>query len=161
MFFIKQILQINMIKYFRQTNKHNWQLILDDLQRKIMSIGKGDYQLELKKLKVKPSDNQRGYYYAVILPAINNHLTNQGDHYSSLEQLHLDIKAVVIEKFGLYDEVVNKLTGKTEKRPISISDEKGDRENVAKFISYVLQFASEFWGLYIPEPYYNKHNNLT
>ena len=140
---------------FKQENRKNWDSIASNLPRILRDEKylKGDWEVAPKKHKKAPSMNQRRYYWAVILPAISNYQTNEGNHYKVIQDLHDDIKSAVQDQFGLFDEIENKITGKIERRPISLSDKKGDRENVSKFIDAVLIWSAQELGLNIPNPY--------
>lgn len=150
--------------FFRVSNKHNWTAIRDNFTRKLneiireASFDKGkDFQIEIAPVKKTPSSNQRAYYFAVILPAINEHLKNEGSYYSDLTLLDADIRDAIKDEFGLYREVENKITRKTYKTIISLSNAKGDRGETRKYIEAVLTWAASFLGLEIPSPYDNKY----
>ena len=135
---------------FRISNKHNWTAIYN----KIIENQEEDFELEKRPLKKQPTSNQRAYYFAVILPAINEHLKNEGNYYPDLARLDADIRDAIKDEFGLYREEENKLTGKTYKTLISLSNAKGDRGETRKYIEAVLSWAASFYGLEIPSPYY-------
>lgn len=136
-----------MKSYFKPENRHNWKAILDNVKKKILEMG--ECELELRKIKKKPSDNQRGYYFSVILPVLLNHFGSEG----GIDKLHEDIKSHIVDEFGLFTIETNSITGEEYKKPISLSDSKGDRENVRKFIEAVLLWASRDYGVIIPDPY--------
>ena len=58
----------------------------------------------------------------------------------------------MMEQFSLYEEKVNLFTGEVYKEPFSVSNDKGNKENTAKFITTVIDWAAEFYELIIPEP---------
>ena len=147
--------------FFRVSNKHNWTLIRDNFTRKLnevireASLDKGrDFQIEIAPVKKAPSSNQRAYYFAVILPAINEHLKNEGSYYSDLAKLDADIRDAIKDEFGLYREETNKITGTTYRTLISLSNAKGERGETKKYIEAVLTWAASFMGLEIPNPYF-------
>jgi hypothetical protein len=147
--------------FFRVSNKHNWTVIRDNFTKKLneiireASLAEGrDFQIELAPVKKAPTQNQRAFYFSVILPAINEHLRNEGSFYSDLARLDADIRDAIKDEFGLYREEENKLTGKTYKTLISLSNAKGDRGETRKYIEAVLCWAASFCGINIPNPYY-------
>jgi hypothetical protein len=141
-----------MKSYLRQSNRQNWENILDARKSFILSnekFLKGDWEDEIKPEKKKPTDNQRGYYYAVILPALLNHFGSEG----GIQKLHNDIKNQIADEFGLFTIETNSITGEQYKENISLSDSKGDRDSVRKFIDAVLLWAARDYGVVIPNPY--------
>ena len=147
--------------FFRVSNKQNWTVIRDNFTRKLneiireASLGEGkDFQIEIVPVKKPPSSNQRAYYFSVILPAINEHLRNEGNYYPDLETLDKHIRDAIKDEFGLYREEMNQITGKCFKTLISLSNAKGDRGETRKYIEAVLCWAASFYGINIPNPYY-------
>ena len=147
---------------FRQLNKTNWDTIRNravaTLDRIIERAKSGeikkDFKVGIDNLKEEPTDNQRAYYWAVVLPLINTRLLEDGNYYGDLSMLHEDIKEAIKDEFGLYIEVKNKITSKIEKRVISLSNKRGDKETTRKYIEAVIDWAGKFYGLDIPSPYF-------
>lgn len=137
-----------MKSYFKQNNRQNWNKIFEGLKENIRKFD-GDMEVEIKKAKKKPTDSQRGFYYAVILPALLNHFGSEG----GIQKLHNDIKNQIADEFGLFTIETNSITGEQYKEHISLSDSKGDRENVRKFIDAVLLWVARDYGVVIPNPY--------
>lgn len=143
---------------FKQPNRNNWQDIITNLNHQLHNHHtkqfKYDFQIEIKKVSKKPSDEQRGYYYGVVLPQIRAAAAEQGTHYKEYEDLDRDIREVMKESFSLYIEIDNKLTGFKETRPISLSNIKGDHEMTKKYIETVKYWAESYFNIEIPEPVY-------
>tara|TARA_R110000822_G_scaffold6177_1_gene26112 strand:- start:1775 stop:2209 length:435 start_codon:yes stop_codon:yes gene_type:complete len=135
--------------FFKQENRHNWKSIIRNFQ---LALGetKKDVEVEIKEMKKKPTQNQRAYYFGVVLVSIRNAAANQGMHYSSVEALDNDIRQIMKDEYSLYIEVQNQMTGKTETRAISLSEIKGDLVLVRKYIETVVFWAAEFFGVEIP-----------
>lgn len=104
------------------------------------------------KYKRPPTNDQRGYYRAVILPTIQKYFKREGN-FIELDQLDADIKGAISKEFGLIREVENKVTGKVEKRYISLSNGRGTKTEVRMYIEAVLCWAARDHGLDIPSPY--------
>lgn len=149
---------------FRFTNKQRWVTIRESFNEKLnkiiatASLTNGsdfeDFEVVIRKLKKQPTSNQRAYYFAVILPAINEGMKHQGSFYADLAKLDADIRDAIKDEFGLYREEENKLTGKTYKTVISLSNAKGDRGETKKYIEAVLCWAARDYGIEVPSPYF-------
>src|SRR5882757_4772564 len=100
---------------FKQQNRINWQTIINNLNYQLHNNHtkqlKYDFQVDIKKLSKKPSDEQRGYYYGIVLPHIRAAVAEQGMHYKDYEELDRDLREVMKGSFSLYIEIDNKLTG--------------------------------------------------
>jgi len=148
---------------FRQLNKDRWAEIrqhlnykLSDLMRQShYTIFDDDFEVEIRSLKKEPSDNQRAYYFGVVLPTIAKGL-KEGDYayYTDMKDLDNDIKLAVMDRFDLCTKREDKLSKKTVIEPISLSNIKGDKELIQKFIDAVILIAGEFYGIEIPAPNY-------
>lgn len=102
-------------------------------------------------MEKKPSNNQRGYYWDIVIPTIRRAAAEQGQHFKNDEELHSNLKQLMMENYSLYEEKVNLFTGKVYKEGFSVSNEKGNKANTAKFIDTVINWAAEFYGVQIPE----------
>jgi len=111
-----------------------------------------DEAKKILAIKQKPTDSQRGYYWKIVLPKIRQVAAEQGQHFKDETHLHADLKNLLMEEHSLYEEKVNLITGEIYKECFSISDEKGNKANTAKFIDTVINWAAEFYGIEIPEP---------
>lgn len=138
---------------FRQENRQQWDRITDNLNRQVFAAKKevkGDFEVEIRPLKKKPSQNQRAYYFGVVLPVIRLAAANQEMHYKSVEALDQDIREIMKDEYSLYSEVKNNITGKTEIRSISLSNIKGNKDMVRKYIDSVILWAESFFLIQIP-----------
>lgn len=140
---------------FTQKNRNNWQSIVTTFNRKLhnelLKQRDYDFQVEIKKVKKNPTNEQRAYYFGVVLPIIRSAAAEQGNHYPNIDKLDDDIREVIKDEFSLFVEHHNKLTGKTETKPISLSNIKGDKEIVWKYIESVILWAERWYNIEIPE----------
>ena len=135
--------------FFKQENRHNWNIIFQNLKLFISETGK-DIEIEPKEIAKKPTQNQRAYYFGAILPLVRNAAANQGMHYSSVEALDNDIREIMRDEYSLYIESKNLITGKIENKAISLSNIKGDKELTKRYIETVVFWVGEFFGVEIP-----------
>lgn len=96
----------------------------------------------------QPSDDQRGYYWGVVLPTIQEHFKKEGNFIKE-QDLHEAIKEVVAKEEGLSVEKVNPITGEVYKKPITISN-AGNKKEVLLYIDAVIRFAAGY-GIEVPE----------
>lgn len=118
----------------------------------ILFVRKKTYLWErIKPFLDLPTSSQRGYYWGVVIPAIKKAAEQNGQFHESDQALHCDIKQALKDNCGIYAERVSKITGEVYREIISISDEKGNKEDTAKFINTVINWAADFYGIEIPE----------
>jgi hypothetical protein len=96
----------------------------------------------------QPSEDQRGYYWGVVLPAIQKHFKEQGNFINE-NDLHEAIKQIMALEEGLNVEKVNALTGEVYKKPITISS-AGNKKETSLYIDAVIRWAAGY-GIVIPE----------
>ena len=136
--------------FFRQSNKENLMEIRasvgKELTRRISESFFDDFKLMLVPASA-PSDNQRGYYWGVVLPTIQEHFKKEGNFIAE-QDLHEDIKNAIEDQEGLKTEKVNRITGEIYKARITISD-AGNKADAAKYIDAVIRFAAGY-GIDIP-----------
>ena len=138
---------------FKQENRQQWDRITDTLNKRVFAAKKevkGDFEIEIRPLKKKPSQNQRAYYFGVVLPTIRAAAANNEMHYKSVDELDQDIREIMKDEYSLYTEVKNNITGKTEIRAISLSNIKGNKDVVRKYIDSVILWAEGFFLIEIP-----------
>jgi len=139
------------IFFFRQSNKENLMEIRasvgKELTRRINEPFFDDFKLMLVPASA-PSDNQRGYYWGVVLPTIQEHFKKEGNFIPE-QDLHEDIKDAIEDQEGLKTEKVNRITGEIYKARITISD-AGNKANAAKYIDAVIRWAAGY-GIRIPD----------
>lgn len=97
----------------------------------------------------QPSDDQRGYYFGTILPAIQTHFKNEGNFIKE-QDLHEAIKHILARDEGLTVEKVNSITGEVYKNPITLSN-AGNKKEVSRYIEAVCRWAATEYGIVIPE----------
>ena len=138
------------IFFFRQSNKENLMEIRasagKELTRRINEPFFDDFKLMLVPISA-PSDNQRGYYWGVVLPAIQEHFKKEGNFIAEKE-LHEAIKDAIEDQEGLKMEKVNPITGEIYQARLTISN-AANKTDVAKYIDAVIRFAASY-GINIP-----------
>lgn len=136
---------------FRQSNKDNLMDIRanvgKELTRRINKPNFDDFKLMLVPASA-PSDNQRGYYWGVVLPTIQEHFKKEGN-FIAQQDLHEAIKDAIEDQEGLKTEKVNPITGEIYQARITISN-AGNKADVAKYIDAVIRFAAGY-GIDIPD----------
>jgi hypothetical protein len=139
------------IFFFRQSNKENLMEIRasagKELTRRINEPNFDDFKLMLVPASA-PSDNQRGYYWGVVLPTIQEHFKKEGN-FIAQQDLHEAIKDAIEDQEGLKMEKVNPITGEIYQARITISN-AGNKADVAKYIDAVIRFAAGY-GIDIPD----------
>lgn len=138
--------------FFRQSNKDNLMDIRasvgKELTRRINDPYFDDFKLMLVPASA-PSDEQRCYYWGVVLPTIQEHFKKEGN-FIKIDNLHEAIKAVIENEEGLSTEKINPITGEVYKSKITISN-AGNKKETALYIDAVIRFAAGY-GIEIPEP---------
>jgi hypothetical protein len=99
-------------------------------------------------IATKPTDEQRGYYWSVVLPTIQEHFKKEGNFIKEMD-LHEAIKDCLEQEEGLTTEKVNPITGEVYQARITISN-AGNKKDTARYIDAVIRWASGY-GIYIPE----------
>jgi hypothetical protein len=136
--------------FFRQSNKDNLMEIRasvgKELTRRINEPNFDDFKLMLVPASA-PSDNQRGYYWGVVLPTIQKHFKKEGNFIAE-QDLHEAIKDAIEDQEGLKTEKVNPITGEIYQAKITISN-AGNKADVVKYIDAVIRFAAGY-GIDIP-----------
>ena len=139
------------IFFFRQQNKENLLEIRASVGKEITRRNNDpyldDYKISFAPASA-PSDNQRAYYFGVVLPIIQNYLKKQGNYIKAIE-LDADIRGAISDEYGLFKEVTNAINGKTEKRYLTLSN-AGNKKEVSKYIDAVIMWAAKDLELEIP-----------
>jgi hypothetical protein len=136
--------------FFRQGNPKLAQIKANlgkEISRKIGEPNFDDFKILIAPASA-PSDNQRAYYFGVVLPAIQEYFMQQGD-FMGLSELDENIRGAIAEEFGLVREEINKITGEVEKRRLTLSN-AGTKVEVRKYIDAVLIWAARDYGINIP-----------
>ena len=141
-----------LVFYFQEANKSNLINIRanvgKEIDRRLKAENFEDFKISFSKA-TPPSDEQRGYYWAVVLPTIQKFFENEGN-YIKLDDLHESIRYLLNEKSDIKTEKTNKITGEVYFDYISLSS-SGNKYDVSKYIDAVIHWAIE-WGIQIPEP---------
>ena len=136
---------------FRQSSKDNLMEIRasvgKELTKRINEPFFDDFKLMLVPASA-PSDNQRGYYWGVVLPTIQEHFKKEGN-FIAQQDLHEAIKDAIENEEGLKTEKVNPITGEIYQARLTISN-AGNKADVAKYIDAVIRFAAGY-GINIPD----------
>jgi len=136
---------------FEEANKSNLMSIRANVGKEI------DRRLKLQPFEdfkiafayaTKPSDEQRGYYYSVVLPTIQEYFKKEGN-FMKEQDLHEAIKSIVENEEGKKKKKVNPITGEVYKSKITISN-AGNKKETALYIDAVIRFAAGY-GIEIPE----------
>lgn len=114
-------------------------------KEEIKKLLPGKYKLTINKLYREKTNSQLSYYYAAVLPLFLNAAIDAGWEFTSIEELDFYLKSQFANK-----ELINKNTGEI----ISIPALKRNMTTVefSTFVNNVRDYASEFLGVYIPEP---------
>ena len=139
------------IFFFRQENKDNLLEIRANVGKEITRRNSDPYFDDYKILFAPvsaPSDNQRAYYFGVVLPIIQEYFKDQGN-FIKINELDESIREAISDEYGLYNEVANLITGKIEKRRMTLSS-AGNKKEVSKYIDAVIMWAAKDYGLEIP-----------
>lgn len=140
------------IFYFQEVNKTNLMNVRanvgKEIDRRLKSGNFEDFQVSFA-MATKPNDEQRGYYFGIVIPTIQEYFKNEGN-FIKIDDLHESLKRIISENYGLKIEKINKITGEVYNADLTISN-AGNRKDVARYIDAVIKWASEY-GIIIPEP---------
>jgi hypothetical protein len=138
--------------FFRQQNKENLLEIRasvgKELTRRYNDPYMDDFKLTLSPASL-PTQNQRAYYFGVVLPIIQEYLKEQGNYIEDINELDKDIRGAISDEYGLFKEVTNTISGKTERRYLTLSS-AGNKKEVSKYIDAVIMWAAKDLMLEIP-----------
>jgi hypothetical protein len=137
--------------FFRNENKANLLNIRAEVGKELTRRINEPYFEDFKVLfapAAAPSDNQRAYYFGVVLPTIQEYFKSQGN-YMSISELDENIRGAIAEEFGLIREETNLITGEVEKRRFTLSS-AGNKKEVAKYIDAVILWAARDYNIEIP-----------
>lgn len=125
---------------FKQLNRNNWTIIktnliqtLDEWRDEAITFGKLDFQIEIRKLSKKRSDNQLRSYWRLIR-VVKNFMNEHGNLFND-EEVSNWIKV----RAGHYQEI------KGEKIPKSIANKSSCTvEQMRTIIEFILAFGIEY-----------------
>ena len=115
--------------------------------RQIGALGKGIYSVCIKKYVSKRSNPQLGYFHAVIVKSLADHLRNEGIIEGITDE---EAKGILKDKFLRLSQVVNYETGECIEYTLSLATL--DREAMSVFIDQCIRWLEEFFGIIVPPP---------
>jgi len=137
--------------HFRENNKANLMNIRaevgKELTKRIQSEDFNNFKVSFGSDN-PPSDEQRGYYFGIVLPTIQEHFKAEGN-FMKIEVINEAIKECLKEEEGLTSERVNPITGEAYQGQITISN-AGNKAETMKYIDAVIRFAAGY-GIIVPE----------
>ncbi len=119
-----------------------------ELTRRIKQEPFNDFQVMITAI-TPPSCEQRGYYWGVVIPAIQEHFKGEGNFMKETE-LHEAIIHCIKDEEGLTSEKVNPINGEVYQSMITISN-AGNKSEIVKYIDAVIRWAAGY-GIDIPTP---------
>jgi len=143
-------LKLPNVFFFRQSNKESLMEIRanvgKELTRRINEPHFDDFKLMFVPATA-PSDPQRGYYFGIILPTIQDHFKKNGN-FMKIVDLDEAIRATIEDEEGLKTEKVNPITGEVYQARLTMSN-AGNKADVAKYVDAVIRWAAGY-GIDIP-----------
>ena len=100
-------------------------------------------KITIEKLYDKHSNNQREYYFAVVVPCCQEGILAEWNDVYTRDETHLLLKENL-----LYDTKVNERTGEILKIPRSISNL--DLMEMIDYIERCINLIAEFFGIIVP-----------
>lgn len=125
-------------KPFRVLNSN---LFTEELNR----LGKGKYIISVDRYRKNKSNSQLGYYFSCVLPMFMQGAIDAGWEVTSLDECDAWLKSQFANR-----DLINKHSGEV----IQVPALKRQMTTVefSTFVNQVREWASEFLGVYIPEP---------
>jgi len=102
------------------------------------------FRVTFERLYKKRSNEQNKYYWGCVLPILLTEIKEQGNDYDD-DSLHEELKS----RFGHKKEVHNK---DGEIIELIRSTSTYTTSEFMEYLTEIKQWASEFWGCYIPDP---------
>ena len=118
------------------------------LKDELDSLPKGRYELIVKKMHYKATPKQFGYLYSTVYPMFLLAAWENGystDDFKNVEELDIWCKARWANK-----PITNRDTGEVVNIPLSKSAFVTIDEST--YCNKLRDFASEYWGVHIPDP---------
>ena len=135
----KVLIKIDGRRYFKPDDDELSQSYLKEFMSGDVEV---EAELTLNKVKARKTNPQLRYFYGIVVPIIKTGLEElQGEDYTKAEVIMF-----LKDKF-FYEEV--EMNGEFIKLPMSLA--KGDKKEVSKFISDVINFGNDFLSLQIPQ----------
>jgi hypothetical protein len=100
-----------------------------------------------RKKTMNPTESQRGYFFASVLPCFQRGYYEQNAEWLSQEQAFLMIKLQCN-----YKEIVNEKTGEFMRVPLSTSNQNFDIIDEIEFIEKCILFIEEWYDMAVPPP---------
>lgn len=111
----------------------------------IQSLGEAEVIITIEKKRRKRSNPQNSYYRGVVLPLVLRGLRDAGfENYRSEEQAHdlLKYRFLKVNEVNGNGETFERIKSTTELTTSEMMD----------YIAEIQQFASEYLGVFIPDP---------
>lgn len=118
------------------------------MKQELQSLPKGRYEVIIRKARRKATPDQFSYLYGVVYPMFLIGAWNVGyttEDFANIEQLDAWCKTRWANK-----EITNRDTGEVEKVPKNKA--QFTTEDEILYCNTLRTFASEYLGIYIPEP---------
>lgn len=118
-------------------------LLQNPALKKAFELADGSYEMTIKKKDIR-SLQQNRYYFGICVKMVQEALIEKG-YDVSLEETHDWLKA----KFNFL-EIVNEQTGEVDRIPRSTTSL--NKDEFARYIGKIQQFAAESLDIVIPDP---------
>ncbi|KPJ66549.1 MAG: hypothetical protein AMJ43_07915 [Coxiella sp. DG_40] len=136
--------------FFRYDNIKNFKTIKENLvdYMRDLAVNKVSFKVEISEISKKPTNQQRAYYFAVVLPYIKKASESDGNDLS-IDELDYLLR----DMLNFKEELKSPFDGFTRARIKSLSNSKGDKKETVDYIDKCINWAGEFYGIEIPSPY--------
>jgi hypothetical protein len=112
--------------------------------------GTGPVSLTVKRERAAKSTLQLGYYNALVLPMIVEHICGDAEDEEQTRQLHTWLKSKFLAP--VKQEITDQETGEIREVELVASLADANTKEMTDFVDRVRQWAGEFHGLTIPDP---------
>lgn len=138
------------LKYIAEKREDSQFRILnaEQMRRELNELPGGRYDITVKKRHRKASSLQFSYLYAVVYPMFLIAAWDNGytaDDFANVEELDVWCKTQWANK-----AITNRHTGEVVRVPVKKS--KFTTTDEMAYCDVLRDFASEYWGVYIPDP---------
>lgn len=134
------------LKYYGKVNGGSMKIYRrNDFLKDIEQFEGMDVVLTVEKKKKGRSLEQNAYYWGIVVPMVREGLREAGWEIGTNSEAH-----ELMKRMFLKQEVVNKETGETMETTGSTT--KCSTVDMMEYFADIQKWASEFLGLYIPDP---------
>jgi hypothetical protein len=141
------------VVYFSWENKDKWGLIWQTLLDilKVFKQSKKDFEISIDYKKQTPTNSQRAYYWAVVVPTVRKRLVSLGNADYSKDVQGLMTDTLLRKQTGFYKVKKTKLKGKEVSFVCyNTTSNAGEKEEVKEFIDACIRWSVEMLDLDIP-----------